>query len=79
MVLLGGSVRRGKKRGPGPNSKVCVCIYSWLLGCKLTAGYRIFLRFVLTPGLENVIPGKPQESEVKMKTKVVASKSIYLS
>ena len=37
------------------------------------------LQFVLTPRLEKVIPGKPRESEVNMKTKVVASKSITLS
>ena len=35
--------------------------------------------FYITPRLENVIPGKPRESEVKMKTKVVASKSTHLS
>ena len=57
-------------------SGLIFCNMACVLGLK--ARLRIFLRFVLTPRLEKVIPEKLRESEVKMKTKVVASKSTLL-
>ena len=76
-------VSGGQKKGGRAKTQKFVFVYTLglrlLVRCGLKARLQIFLRFVLTPRLEKVISGKPRESEVKMKTKVVAPKSIYLS
>ena len=68
---------RGKKDDRAKTQKFVV-VYTpgmqWLVECGLEARLRIFLRFVPPPHLDKVIPEKLRESEVKMKTKVVASK-----